>query len=131
MLLIGNLMNWGLGENKGSIWIWFWLWIIMCRSWKLIIVWLDWIIRNLNACWTCNCCDWIGSWFKGWVYYNFWQVQGNWKFSYSDAPRSGIKCAARWYGVASSGLLCLVEKFRFVITWDGFWVRDWASLYDL
>jgi len=28
MLLIGNLMNWGLGENKGSIWIWFWLWII-------------------------------------------------------------------------------------------------------
>jgi len=28
LFLIGNLMNWGLGENKGSIWIWFWLWII-------------------------------------------------------------------------------------------------------
>jgi len=35
MLLIGNLMNCGLGENKGSIWFWFWLWIILCKSWKL------------------------------------------------------------------------------------------------
>jgi len=54
----GSLMNRGLCANKGSIWVWVWLCIIVCRSWKFIVVRFGWMNKNLNVGWMCNYCDW-------------------------------------------------------------------------